>query len=153
VYRRMNSTDTSESAATAAMRTSAGSTPSTRIAAGIDMMPAPTKLVATLNTAPETDAPPPWPPDNYGSSGSSIPPSAARFPVFAGSVIVAVSRGISGVSDGGRTTELKNSPRRVFNRQMTLLSFRGEEIRGKFVTGRGCTMLIPQGRCTTRWHA
>uniref|UniRef100_A0A8R7TZD8 Uncharacterized protein n=1 Tax=Triticum urartu TaxID=4572 RepID=A0A8R7TZD8_TRIUA len=73
VYRSMNSTETSERRATAAMRASAGTTPSTRIAAGIDMMPAPMMLVDRLNTAPETDAPPPCPPENSGSSGSSTP--------------------------------------------------------------------------------
>jgi len=34
----------------------AGTTPRTFMIAGIDIIPAPTMLVATLNTAPETDA-------------------------------------------------------------------------------------------------
>lgn len=100
VYRSMNSTETSASAATAAMRSAAGTTPSTRIAAGIDMMPAPTMLVDTLNTAPETDAPPPCrpPAEDSGSSGSSIAPAlapaSARLPdVLAGGVIFAGALG------------------------------------------------------------
>uniref|UniRef100_A0A0A9FPZ6 Uncharacterized protein n=1 Tax=Arundo donax TaxID=35708 RepID=A0A0A9FPZ6_ARUDO len=72
VYRSMKSTAALARTATPAIRTTAGATPRTRMAAGIDMIPAPTTLVDTLNTAPSTDAePPPAAPACSGSSGAS----------------------------------------------------------------------------------
>lgn len=50
------STDTSARRAMTRIITKAGITPRTFSVAGIDMMPAPIMLVATLKTAPETDA-------------------------------------------------------------------------------------------------
>jgi len=56
VKRRRNSTESSASTATTIIMVKAGTTPRTFMIAGIDMIPAPTMLVATLNTAPDTDA-------------------------------------------------------------------------------------------------
>lgn len=52
VKRMRKSTDTSASPATIAIKAKEGKTPRTLRIAGIDMIPAPIMLVATLNTAP-----------------------------------------------------------------------------------------------------
>lgn len=56
VNRIRKSTDSSASTATTRIIAKAGTTPRTFMIAGIDMIPAPTMLVATLNTAPGTEA-------------------------------------------------------------------------------------------------
>lgn len=56
VNRNRNSTDSSANRATIRIMARAGNTPSTFMIAGIDMIPAPTMLLATLNTAPGTEA-------------------------------------------------------------------------------------------------
>lgn len=56
VNRIRKSTDSSARTATTRIIANAGTTPRTFMIAGIDMIPAPTMLVATLNTAPGTEA-------------------------------------------------------------------------------------------------